>query len=336
MMNDTTNEQHRTIPVTSETKSGSPPSREPQEMEKHELTPSLDTNIVHQETAAEDVTLTDNTLTGKDVANPLRKENASGAFPPPEAAEESTPKDTALIELMKVCAQMSDNLKTLSESVPESVTRFDRIEHNIGQLSHQISYLPPQIKTFGRKIDELNTSISDSKYNNLLKSLLMIYDLVEQSLLSLENKNIATTVEDYHRTLGVLKTQLLQVLEINGLTQIPALGESYNPKVHKALKSLPVEEPDKNGKNVEVFRPGFQSGSQILRFSEVSVGRYVPPLEDNKDSAVCEPETASETQSEMTSSVNEPGTAPASESPKTSQEPPMESSGTLPDDKNNS
>jgi molecular chaperone GrpE len=207
----------------------------------------------------------------------------------PLLIEEEPEKCPQMDEVVKICTQMGNKLSSLNESFSASISRFDSIDSAVGQLINQVSYLPPQIKSFGRKIEELNTSISESKYNNLLKSLLMIYDLVEQSSSSLNNQEIETTIDDQRRNLDVLKTQLLQIFEMNGLSQIPTAGK-YNPKIHKALKSEPVDDPAQDGANSTIFRAGFTTGNQILRHAEVAVGKYTPPPEPEKETLPVEPE----------------------------------------------
>ena len=245
-----------------------------------------------------------------------------GETPRNQSTTEDISEETELSKLIAVCSEVNDNLKTLTETVALSGKRFNDIESNLSQLSHQVSYLPPQIKIFGRKIETLSTSISESKYNNLLKSLLMIYDLVEQSLISLNSEKVVTTIDDHRRSLDVLKTQLLQTFEINGLTQIPAVGDKYDPKIHKALKVEPVEKEEENGINIHVLRPGFRTESQVLRYSDVVVGKYIP----QEQTAVTGTETGSCEPGPADSNVSDDNTEKIPEKSPSENAPPAESS----------
>ncbi len=121
------------------------------------------------------------------------------------------------------------------------------------------------------KIDGLAASVSEPRLRLALLSLLGIYDLVEPM-----GRVMAQDEAGQLRLCEVLRTQLRQALEENGLTEIPAAG-AFDPQFHRALQSVPVHDPARDGHVVAVVRPGFCSGCSVLRYAEVSVGRYVPP-----------------------------------------------------------
>ena len=55
-----------------------------------------------------------------------------------------------------------------------------------------------------------------------------------------------------------------------GITEIPALGETFDPKFHNAVMHV----DDENlGENVvaDVFQAGFQLGEKVIRFAMVKV-----------------------------------------------------------------
>ena len=65
-------------------------------------------------------------------------------------------------------------------------------------------------------------------------------------------------------------TQLKTVMEKLGITEIPALGQPFDPKVHNAVMHV---DDESLGENVvaEVFQAGFQLGEKVIRFSMVKV-----------------------------------------------------------------
>ena len=140
--------------------------------------------------------------------------------------------------------------------------RTARLEEAVEGASRQIGFVPPQVRQLGSRIDSLTVSISEPRLRQALLGLVGIYDLVEQM--------------EAGPARGVLCTQLRQVLEENGLDEIPVEG-AFDPQLHRALASVPVDDPALDGRVLSVVRPGFRSGRSVLRYAEVSVGRWSPP-----------------------------------------------------------
>ena len=60
------------------------------------------------------------------------------------------------------------------------------------------------------------------------------------------------------------------MLEKLGITEIPALGQTFDPNLHNAVMHV---EDENLGENTvaEVFQAGFQLGDKVIRFAMVKV-----------------------------------------------------------------
>ena len=79
-----------------------------------------------------------------------------------------------------------------------------------------------------------------------------------------------TADEAYKKGVEMTLTQMYQVMEKMGITEIPALGEQFNPELHNAVLHIEDETVDDNT-IVEVFEKGFIMGDRVLRHSIVKV-----------------------------------------------------------------
>ncbi|MBP5204008.1 MAG: nucleotide exchange factor GrpE [Candidatus Methanomethylophilaceae archaeon] len=92
--------------------------------------------------------------------------------------------------------------------------------------------------------------------------------------------DLLTVVDDLDRALGYVeeetdfvvgirgvRTNLMKVLESNGLKEIPADGD-FDPNYHEALC---VVEGDEDDKVAEVFQKGYTLNGKVLRYSKVKV-----------------------------------------------------------------
>lgn len=97
-----------------------------------------------------------------------------------------------------------------------------------------------------------------------VKEILPVYDNLDRAL----KQECAD--EAYAKGVQMTMTQLKTVLEKLGITEIEALGQPFDPKVHNAVMHV---EDEGLGENVvaEVFQAGFQLGDKVIRCSMVKV-----------------------------------------------------------------
>ena len=95
-------------------------------------------------------------------------------------------------------------------------------------------------------------------------SFLPVYDNLERAM------NQATADEAYKKGVEMTMNQLKEVFSKLGITEIPALGEQFDPNLHNAVMHIDSEEL---GENVisQVFQAGFRCGEKVIRFAMVQV-----------------------------------------------------------------
>lgn len=175
--------------------------------------------------------------------------------------------DSTSTTLMKI----EMDIKELQESFGNMGNRISNLESLAEKTAKQVSFLPQSVRDLRNRIDGLTTSISETRFRGLLSDLLGIFDLVDQLLLSSRDIEHYSS-EDHRRNYEVLRTQLRQVLEANGLSEISTDG-FFDPKIHRAKGSIPCDDPGKVNRILKVYRPGFRTEESILRFAEVAVGK---------------------------------------------------------------
>ena len=95
-------------------------------------------------------------------------------------------------------------------------------------------------------------------------AFLPVYDNLERALKQ------ETADEAYKKGVEMTMNQLKEVLSKLGITEIPALGEAFDPQKHNAVMHV---EDEALGENTvaEVFQAGFQCGEKVIRFAMVKV-----------------------------------------------------------------
>ena len=79
-----------------------------------------------------------------------------------------------------------------------------------------------------------------------------------------------TADEAFKKGVEMTMTQLKDILAKLGITEIPALGQTFDPNLHNAVMHV---EDESLGENTvaEVFQAGFQCGEKVIRFAMVKV-----------------------------------------------------------------
>ena len=57
------------------------------------------------------------------------------------------------------------------------------------------------------------------------------------------------------------------------VTEIPALGEQFDPNLHNAVMQVKVKDADKANMIIEVMQKGYRMGDRIIRHSVVKVAK---------------------------------------------------------------
>jgi hypothetical protein len=185
--------------------------------------------------------------------------------------------ETADASLVGAVRELSRETRELRDTVSAMQTRIAAFEAAMDATAKQVSFLPPQMRMLGGKIDGLATAISEPRYRAALLGLLGVYDLADQILRTLPADDDGQTgVANHRRNYEVLLAQLRQILEANGLTEIPTDG-GFDPELHRALKLVPVADPAQSDQVLETVRRGFRTEQSVLRYAEVLVGQYSPP-----------------------------------------------------------
>lgn len=124
--------------------------------------------------------------------------------------------------------------------------------------------LAAEYDNYRRRTTKEKESIWNDAKADAASAFLPVYDNLERALKQ------ETADEAYKKGVEMTMTQLRSVLEKLGITEIPALGQPFDPTLHNAVMHV---EDERLGENTvaEVFQAGFKLGDKVIRFSMVKV-----------------------------------------------------------------
>ena len=185
---------------------------------------------------------------------------------PAEEIEEEKTGETAAEETENKAEEKADSKKdkkNKKESKKEIEIK-EAAEKLIKEEKEKYLRLCAEYDNFRKRSQKERESLyTDIKADTLLK-FLPVYDNLERALAQ------STADEAYRKGVEMIMTQFNTTLEKLGITEIEALGKTFDPNMHNAVMHL---EDENFGENevVEVFQKGFKLNDKVIRFAMVKV-----------------------------------------------------------------
>jgi len=116
----------------------------------------------------------------------------------------------------------------------------------------------------------------EKRHEQLLLKFIDILDNFDRALEAAEQTYAGAPLIE---GLILVRTQLLQTLQQEGLERIPALGLPFDPAVAEAMGTQPVEDPEHDHLVVKEYQRGYRLFGRMARPARVVVGQYAAQTE---------------------------------------------------------
>ena len=158
-------------------------------------------------------------------------------------------------------AQAASSEETVKDERDEKIAA---LENELAGEKDKYLRLAAEYDNFRKRtIKEREGLIMDIR-SDVLTKILPVYDNLSRALLQ------HTEDEAYKKGVEMTMTQLTQILEKMGVTEIKALGEKFDPALHNAVMHIEDENAGE-GVIVQEYEKGFMLGDKVIRFSMVVV-----------------------------------------------------------------
>ena len=182
------------------------------------------------------------------------------------APEQQEPMEETQAQAETQAGQPESEAKTeaQSESADPLLTELESLKDQVAQQEDKYLRLAAEYDNYRRRTAKEKESIWNDAKADAAQAFLPVYDNLERALKQ------ETADEAFKKGVEMTMTQLKTVLEKLGITEIPALGETFDPNLHNAVMHV---EDENFGENTvcDVFQAGFQLGDKVIRFAMVKV-----------------------------------------------------------------
>ena len=141
------------------------------------------------------------------------------------------------------------------------------LEEEIASLKDQLLRNQAELQNFKRRMNE--ERIKDRIFANaeLVKRLLIPLDNLEIGLIN-ESEN--GEIKPYAKGFEMIRRDLMEALQDEGLKEIDALNQPFNPSLHQAVSKEPREDVESNIV-IEVYQKGYTFKDRLIRPAMVKV-----------------------------------------------------------------
>jgi molecular chaperone GrpE len=209
---------------------------------------------------------------------PLSEDDpADGAERPPEAAKtglEEAPRK-GVPEGVPVGGEPpaagGADLQTGPGAAEELRRRAVRAEERLAEVLAAYRQVKTENEGYRERITRNLERRFDQRRERLLLKFMEILDNLDRALEAAEQSYAGNPLI---QGLILVRTQLLQTLQEEGLERIPVLGLAYDPNFSEAVGTYPVDDPDQHHVVVKELLRGYRLNGRIARASRVMVGDY--------------------------------------------------------------
>ena len=182
----------------------------------------------------------------------MSEKDLKDTIPTPEEPELETPEVEAADQ------------QPQAETPDPLLEELESLKNQTAQQEDKYLRLAAEYDNYRKRTSKEKESLWTDVKAETAAAFLPVYDNLERALKQ------TTDDEAYKKGVEMTMTQLKEVLSKLGITEIPALGQPFDPNLHNAVMHV---EDESLGENTvaEVFQAGFQCGEKVIRFAMVKV-----------------------------------------------------------------
>lgn len=156
--------------------------------------------------------------------------------------------------------ELESRTRAAEKTALEVQARFDELRE---QLRRELDETRQRLNRSAAERSELSKA-------ELITSLLPVLDNLQQAADAAEG---TVSISDILEGLRGIVTNFQNVLHSAGVEPFNSVGETFNPELHEAVETGPVENSDMEDKVLAEYTRSYKLGDRLLRPARVKVGR---------------------------------------------------------------
>ncbi len=158
----------------------------------------------------------------------------------------------------------------IPEEVEDSEQDLNELRSKISELEQELAVARADFYNYRQRVNKERQETKKRVQDDTVINFLPVLDNLDRALLVNENdtaKNVLIGVR-------MVQQQFLTALNDLGVSVIKTQGEKFNPSLHDAIATVPVENAELDGEIIDEQLRGYKSGEKVLRAARVTVGKF--------------------------------------------------------------
>lgn len=142
-------------------------------------------------------------------------------------------------------------------------------EEKLAEMQDKYVRLSAEYDNYRKRTLREKMDLSKYAGENLFLGIIPLMDDFERALRHMDTAKDCIAMKD---GVDIIYGKFNEFLKQNGVKEIEALNSNFNVDLHEAVAKVPVPEPERKGKVIDVVEKGYYLQDKVLRFSKVIVG----------------------------------------------------------------
>jgi molecular chaperone GrpE len=188
--------------------------------------------------------------------------------PDPETEEKPRKKESGKKRPKKASkSELAEHLARKNEMMQQLRQRLVETEKVVEIKEDRLMRLAAEFENYKKRTRQEWDLLKNQANAELLKDILGIIDDFDRAF-----EHSGDSIEHFRDGVTLIYSSLLDLLGRSGLSEIEALGRTFDPQYHEALAEIPSEDVEA-GIVAEVVQKGYMLNDQVIRPARVVVSK---------------------------------------------------------------
>ena len=158
----------------------------------------------------------------------------------------------------------------VTEETTTELSNEEKLQQEVERLNDQVYRLSAEISNIQKRNAKERQDAAKYRSQSLAQNLLNVIDNLERAIAS---KSESEDAQNLKKGIEMVYESFLYALKEEGIEEINALDQPFDPTLHHAVQTVPVEEGQEADKVVQVFQKGYKLKDRVLRPAMVIVSQ---------------------------------------------------------------
>ena len=201
-------------------------------------------------------------------AEDMKKEEADKAYKKADKETKSSRKKEENVDL---------KTEAIEESEEEIVTE-EKPDEKIKEMNDRYLRLQAEFINYKKRVEKESLELASYFKAEIIKEFLPVFDDFKHMMENVENdhEDVNSVLEGIH----MIFKKNMQFIEKFGVKKMNCLKKEFNPEIHEALITQPVEDKKKDNIIVQIYQDGYELNDKVIRPAKVIVGKFEEKKEE--------------------------------------------------------